>query len=260
MPASTSAGVSLLIRGSIATILFDQERTRNAMQLRTWLALPALIAEAERHAAVALIFLRGANGNFGTGNDIVELRALHGNPAAAKAFGSAMADAMQAVEEASKPVVVAIEGLCYGGSVALALAGDLRIAASNATFAITPAKLGVVYLQSDLHRLVAAVGAGQSKKLIYSAQPISATRAREIGLVDEVISADHFESELKLLTDPILRGSPFSLRRSKEMLRMVDPTPTETEESLASFVEATQGDDFVEGVDAFITKRSPRFR
>jgi len=44
------------------------------------------------------------------------------------------------------------------------------------------------------------------------------------------------------------------------MLRMVDPTPTETEESLASFVEATQGDDFVEGVDAFITKRSPRFR
>jgi len=57
-----------------------------------------------------------------------------------------------------------------------------------------------------------------------------------------------------------LRGSPFSLRRTKEMLRMVDPTPMETEESLASFVEATQGDDFVEGVDAFITKRSPRFR
>jgi enoyl-CoA hydratase/carnithine racemase len=260
MSAPTSEGVSLQIRGSVATIVFDQKRTRNAMQLRTWLGIPALIAAAERHVEVGLILLRGAHGNFGTGNDISEFGALHGDRAAARSFGKAMADAMQAVEAASKPVLVAIEGLCYGGSVALALAGDLRIAASNATFAITPAKLGALYLQSDLHRLVAAVGLGQSKKLIYSAQPISATRAEEIGLVDGVISSDKFEAELELLTDAILSGSPFTLRRTKEMLGMVAPTPTETEESLGIFVEATQGNDFVEGVDAFITKRSPRFR
>jgi enoyl-CoA hydratase/carnithine racemase len=162
---------------------------------------------------------------------------------------------------ASKPVIMAIEGLCYGASVALTLAGDLRIAATNASFGITPAKLGALYLQSDLHRLVAAVGLGQSKKLIYSAQPISAIQAREIGLVDEVISADQFESELKVLTDAILRGSSFTLRRTKDMLRSVDTTaiPEETDATLALFVEATQRDDFVEGVDAFMTKRRPRF-
>jgi enoyl-CoA hydratase/carnithine racemase len=260
MSASATEGVSLLIRDSVATILLDQKRRHNALGLKTWLALPVLIAAAERNAEVGLIVVRGAHGNFGAGNDLAEFGALHGKPAEAMVFARAMADGMRAVELASKPVVAAIEGLCYGGSVALTLTADLRIAADNATFAITPAKLGALYLQSDLHRLVATVGVGQSKKLIYSAEPIGAARAREIGLVDDVISASHFESELKRLTDAILRGSPFTLRRSKEMFGRVNPTPAETEESLNWLVEATQGHEFVEGVNAFIAKRTPRFR
>jgi enoyl-CoA hydratase/carnithine racemase len=262
MSASAGEGVSLLIREGIATVAFDQKRRHNAMPLSTWLALPTLIGAALRHAEAKLIILRGAHGNFGSGNDLTEFGALHGKPAAAKQFAKAMADAMQAVERSSKPVIMAIEGLCYGASVALTLAGDLRVAASNATFAITPAKLGALYLHSDLHRLIQAVGLGQSKKLIYTALPVSAIKAREIGLVDEVIAVEHFDSELKLLTDAILRGSQFTLRRSKEMLRVVGDasTPEETDETLASFVEATQRDDFVEGVSAFLAKRPPRFR
>ena len=144
----------------------------------------------------------------------------------------------------------------------MALAGDIRIAADDATFAITPARLGALYLQSDLHRLVAAVGLSQSKKLIYTALPISAAEARAIGLVDEVVSAEHFDSELKQLTDAILRGSRFTLRRTKEMFRSVGyvATPEETDATLAQFVDATQGNDFVEGVNAFMTKRTPLFR
>lgn len=260
MSASGTEGVSLQIRDSIAIILLDQPRRHNALGLKTWLALPLLVKSATSDADVGLIVIRGANSNFGAGNDLVEFGALYGKPAAAREFARAMAGAMQAVERCSKPVVVAIEGLCYGASVALTLAGDIRVAADDATFAITPAKLGALYLQSDLHRLVAAVGLGQSKKLIYSAEPISAARAQAIGLVDEVIAASHFESELKRMTDGILRGSPFTLRRSKEMLGRVNPTPAESDQSLDLFVAATQGIEFVEGVAAFVEKRLPRFR
>ncbi len=262
MLTSTSEGASLLLGGSVATILIDQKHRYNALGLRTWLVLPELVAAAEQHAETGVIVLRGAHANFGSGNDISEFGALHGDPAGAKAFGKAMADAMMAVETASKPVIVAVEGFCYGGSVALALAGDLRVAAANAKFAITPAKLGALYLQSDLHRLVSAVGLGRAKSLIYSAQPIDAARAQDIGLIDEVISADDFDTELERVTDVILRGSPFTLRRTKEMLRSVGnaATPAETDETLALFVEATQSDDFKEGIGAFLTKRLPRFR
>lgn len=253
-------GIALDIRGSVATIVFDWPRTHNAMRLKTWLALPAMIAAAEREAAVGALVLRGARGQFGTGNDLVEFGAVHGRPDAARAFGNAMAGAMRAVEEASKPVVVAIEGLCYGASVALALAGDVRLASSDAVLAITPAKIGALYLQSDLHRLVSAVGPGQSRQLIYSAEPISASNAHRIGLVDEMLAAAQFEAGLTARLDAILRGSPNSLRHSKRMLRRVNPTPEETAQSLDAFVEATQGDDFREGVSAFLAKRSPRFR
>ena len=260
MSAAINDGVSLLIRDSVAAVILDQKRKHNALSLRTWRALPLLIAAAESDAEVGLIVLRGAHGNFGAGNDLVEFGALGGHPAAAMAFARAMADAMRAVEQASKPVIVAIEGFCYGASVALALAADVRIAADAATFSITPAKLGALYLQSDLHRLVAAVGPGQSRKLIYSGETLDAARALAIGLVDDVVSALAFDVELARLTASMLEGSPFTLRRSKAMLGRIDPTPAETEESLGWFVEATQGHDFSEGVNAFFAKRSPRFR
>ena len=262
MTDSTDDCVFLGIRDSIATITFDQRLKRNAMQLRTWRALPALIDAAVQDPTAGLIVLRGAGGTFGAGNDLDELAALHGNAAAAEEFGRAMADAMLAVELASKPVLVAIERQCYGASVALALSGDMRIAADDATFAITPAKLGAVYLRSDLHRLVAAIGPGQSRMLIYSARTIDAARARDIGLVDDVVPSHRFEEELTLWTGAILRGSPSTLRLSKKMLRTVGqgPTPPETNESLAQFAGAMQSGEFAEGVKAFLEKRLPQFR
>ena len=148
----------------MATIVIDRQRRRNSLRLATWQRLPALITEAEGDPTVALIVIRGAGGQFGAGNDINEFSALHGDPVAAEAFGAAMAAAMQAIEAAAKPVIMAIEGVCYGAAVALALAGDLRIAADSASFAITPAKLGALYLASDLHRLVTAIGVGAEQK------------------------------------------------------------------------------------------------
>ena len=255
-------GVSLQVCGRVATLVLDRPDKRNAMQLRTWLALPSLVAAAGREAAVGLILVRGAGGHFGAGNDIAEFGALRADAAAAAAYGRAMAEAMQAVEAASKPVVMAIEGVCYGASVALVLAGDLRLAAQDASFAITPVKLGALYLRSDLQRLAAAVGVARAKALIYFAEPVGAPQARDLGLVDEVLSSGRFEAELSRRVDVILQGSPFTLRKTKEMLGSLGHgrAPLETDESLAWFVEATQSADFKEGVEAFLSKRAPRFR
>ncbi|WP_375381841.1 enoyl-CoA hydratase/isomerase family protein [uncultured Sphingomonas sp.] len=245
----------------VATIVIDRPSRRNALAIATWHALRAAVVAADADPRTRVILVRGAAGTFGAGNDLDEFAGLCGDPEGALAFGFAMATAMQAIETASKPVIMAIQGSCYGASVALALAGDLRFAADDASFAITPAKLGALYLRSDLHRLVAAVGAGHAKRLIYSAQAIDAARAERIGLIDEVLAADRFEEELGVFLQHVLRGSTYTVRRSKEMLSTVGAglAPPEDEESLASFVAATQGEDFREGVDAFLGKRAPRF-
>lgn len=156
---------------------------------------------------------------------------------------------------------MAIEGVCYGAALALSLAGDVRIASTNAVFSIPVAKLGAVYLRSDFERLVATIGMGQSKKLIYSSESFGAEQALRIGLVDEVFPEERFEPELRHLVETILARSPFTLLRSKAMLRQIGHggISRETSESLASFAEATQSDDFAEGISAFLTRRTARF-
>ena len=254
-------GVSLSISGQVATISLTNVGKRNALCLRTWLALPSLIAEADAAPGVRVILMRGEGGNFGSGNDISEIAELRGKPDAAKFFGAAMADAMRACESATRPLVMAIEGACYGASVALALCADMRIAADSAVFAITPAKLGAVYLQSDIHRLVRAIGAGQSHRMIFLAEPIDADEAVKIGLIQKVVPAGQFETHVDRMIDAIAKGSPFTLIQTKDMVRYgaLAKTPRETNATLALFVAATQGDDFGEGVQAFLDKRSPVF-
>lgn len=252
--------VRLELSGKVATIVLDNPGRKNAMGLSAWRTLAMVVRDADADERIRVIVLRGGGGDFGAGNDISEFGALIGDRSAAEEFGAAMAAAMSALEAATKPVIVAIEGVCYGASVALALSGDLRIAADDARFAITPVKLGALYLRSDLHRLVAAVGQGQARRLIYTAESIGADRAAAIGLVDEVVPAGSFDLELARRIDGLLQGSSYTLRRTKAMLFTLEPsTPPETAVSLAAFVDATQGADFAEGIAAFLTRRPPRF-
>jgi enoyl-CoA hydratase/carnithine racemase len=255
-------GASLQIDDGVATILFNRMQTRNAMLQATWRALPLLIAKADADPMVDAIMLRGAGGHFGAGNDISEFGVLRDDNSKCRQYGQDMADAMMAVETASKPVIAAIEGNCFGASVALALAADFRIAAADARIAIPPAKLGALYLRSDLHRLVAAIGQGQARRMIFTATPIVAAEAHTIGLVEKMAAPDDFEAELKTILQAIQHGSPYSLRHSKRLFGLVhgDKTPAEDDESLGWFVDAMQGADFAEGFAAFMEKRKPDFR
>ncbi len=261
MSDADTGGLSLSVAKGVATILFDRWAARNAMLLSTWGALADAVAAADGDPAVGVIVLRGAGGHFGSGNDIAEFAAHRGDRAGAEAYGWAMARAMAGIEQAAKPVIAAIEGSCFGASVAVALAADLRLASRDAVLAITPAKLGALYLRSDHHRLVAAVGQGQARRMIYTACALTAEQAAAIGLVEQCASAGRFEDELGVLTAAILAGSVHTLRHSKRLLCAVGAgiAPAETAESIGLFADAMQGPDFAEGVAAFLSKRAPRF-
>jgi enoyl-CoA hydratase/carnithine racemase len=261
MAEDIGPGVSLSVADAAATIWFDRPGARNAMLYRSWCKLPELIAAVDGDPRVGAVILRGSGGHFGAGNDIAEFASLRGNASAARDYGWAMARGMRAVETAAKPVIAAIEGCCFGASVALALAADLRIAPETARFGITPAKLGAVYLRSDHHRLVAAVGPGAARQLIYTARSIDAARAGAIGLVDDIYADHRFDLELAALIDTIASGSPHTLTHSKRMLRGAGcgEATEESEESIGWFVDAMLAQDFAEGTDAFLSKRSPIF-
>ena len=261
MMVTSDTVVLLAISGSVAKISFNRAASRNAMLHRSWLLLAQHVSDAANRPDVGVIVLRGVEGHFGAGNDITEFGQLRGDADSARRYGWAMADAMKAIETASKPVIAAIEGACYGASVALALAADIRLAAETAKFAITPAKLGALYLKSDHRRLVAMIGPARARQMIFTARSITAARADAIGLVDDIVPHAQFDAALDRLCADIVKGSRYTLYHSKQLLRMAAATeaPDETEDSIGGFVDAMMGADFSEGVDAFLTKRRPVF-
>ena len=148
--------IRLEIAAPLAEIILDQPQRRNALSLEMWAALPARLAEANADPAVKVLLLHGGGtGVFAAGADISEFPAIYGTEADARHSGQTIARALAALEDSPKPVIAAIEGPCIGGGVSLAVACDLRIATTSATFGITPARLGLVY-PPEIHRIVAA--------------------------------------------------------------------------------------------------------
>jgi enoyl-CoA hydratase/carnithine racemase len=144
-------------QGPIGVLRIDNPRRRNAMDLAMYAAVPDAVASL-LDDTLRVVVLRGEGDlAFGAGSDISEFRAERTGDAA-RHYNATEAAAADAIEHIPVPVIAAIHGACMGGGVGLALCADLRIAADDARFAITPAKLGVGYPPDAVQRLVAVVG------------------------------------------------------------------------------------------------------
>jgi enoyl-CoA hydratase/carnithine racemase len=243
----------------LAEIILDQPQRRNALSLEMWAMLPDLVAAANADPGVKVILLHGGGeGVFAAGADISEFPVVYGTPDAARQTGETIARALSAIEESPKPVIAAIEGACVGGGVSLAVATDLRIAASSATFGITPARLGLVYPPGDMQRLVHLVGPGSAKRLLFTGRIFDCAEAHRMGLVDEVVEADRVLPAARKLAAEIAGVSQWSVRATKKMMRgFREGEDAGSPEAAALFLEGFANPDFEEGVSAFIAKRRP---
>ncbi|MGG5819401.1 enoyl-CoA hydratase-related protein [Falsiroseomonas sp. HW251] len=255
-----TGAVRLLRRDVVATLLLDQPSRRNAMTSAMWRALPGLVEEAAADPAVAVLRVEGAGGHFCGGADIAEFAETYATPASTAAANSDIGAAVEALAGFPKPAIAVIRGACVGGGVALALACDLRFAAADARFAITPAKLGLIYGQADTTRLMRAVGAARAKDLLFTGRLLDAAEALRIGLVDEVRAPDVLDEAVAAWLAPVSSGPRAALRDIKAMIRAVqDGAPPGSPALRALFDDAFAGEDFREGYRAFLEKRAPRF-
>lgn len=260
IPYDGGEDVFIQVKDGAGTLVLNRPAKRNAIGEAMWRKLPFLLDLLEANAAVRFVAIVGAGGHFGAGNDIAELPALHAETPKAAGFARTMADGIARLAAFTKPTVAVIKGQCYGASLALALAADLRMAADDAVFAITPAKLGALYLKSDMIRLFDAVGRARGLEMIYTARTIGACEAEQIGLVNRAIPSARFDEEMADLASRIVSFSSSTMMATKAMMRNSCGDPhEETDDSLTWWIDATQGADFREGVSAFLDRRVPRF-
>ena len=252
--------VRLEKRGAIAHLLIDRAEKRNAFTQTMWEALPELLADAMADDAIKVVVLRSAEaGTFCAGADISEFGAGALDPEWRAKNQEAIRRAQHELARAEKPVIAAIDGDCVGGGCGLSIACDLRVASPRARFGITPAKLGLVYSLHDTNLLVDLVGPAQAKRILFTAELLPADEAQRIGLV-EVVGADPVAAGVAL-ADTIAAASSHSVRNTKKIVRRIlDGQADDDAETHALFGSAFVGDDFREGVSAFLEKRKAVFK
>jgi enoyl-CoA hydratase/carnithine racemase len=241
--------------GRVMHLFIDHPAKRNAMTQAMWEVLPEIIERADCDGGIHVILLVSATpGMFCAGADITQLLANKDNADWLAANQAAINRAQHVLARAFKPVVAFIDGDCIGGGCGLAMAADIRVATPRARFAITPAKLGLVYPLHDTKLLVDLVGPGQAKRLLFSGEVIDAQEALRIGLIEMI--ADTPDAVVSAISD----ASPWSAAAAKNFVRRVlDGQTADDAETLEIFAQSFTGSDFLEGSAAFVEKRKPKF-
>ncbi len=171
---------------------------------------------------------------------------------------------VRAIESFPSPVIALVEGGVWGGACELVFACDMIVATPEASFAATPAKLGVPYNVSGLLTFLTAATPHIAKELLYTGQPMSARRLESQGIINHVIPAEEISAFVHQLAQTIVENSPLAISVMKEQLRILgaaqplSPQDFERIQGLRRVVYRSA--DYREGIRAFKEKRKPVYR
>lgn len=250
--------IHITIEGKTEIITIDRPESLNALNAQTLNELSEALDEAEHNPSIRVIIVTGSGEkSFVAGADIKEF-ADYDSAAATQMSRKGQATVFDRIERLSKPVIAAINGFALGGGLELALACHIRYASENARLGLPEVTLGLIPGYGGTQRLPKLVGKGLANEIILSAKMISADRAKEIGLVNEVFPLSELMKKAKQLADLIAKNSPLAI---SEAIKAVNASDAENgfEKEMIAFGQLFDTADQTEGVAAFLEKRTPNF-
>ena len=250
------------IEDHVGTICLDHFEKRNALcgSLADEI-IKALENFVERRVRAVVLRARPGVKIWSAGHDVDELPEGHRDPLG---WYDPLRRLIRAIENHPAPVIAMIEGGVWGGACEMAMACDIVIAAPNATFALTPAKLGVPYNVSGMLTFLNSASLRTIKEMVFTARPVSAERALAAGLINHLVPLEELESFTYALAADIIDNAPLSIAVMKEELRILagahpmSPQGWERVQGLRRVVYDSA--DYAEGVKAFKEKRKPVYR
>lgn len=248
--------------GFITTVTLDNPAKRNALDVALLTELVAALEDARTRECRALI-LRAADGvrTWSAGHDIDDLPRDNSDPLQWTNPAEAV---LRAVREVPFPVIAAVEGGVWGAACNLVVTCDLVVATTSATFAITPAKLGVPYNTAGVNHFLAALPLAVAKEMFFTAEPITAEQAATWGLVNRVVEdGAAMTATATSVAQRIASLAPLSIAAIKaEMTALTDARTltSDTFERLTALRRAAwRSDDYREGLAAFAERRPATF-
>lgn len=237
----------------ICVIQLNRPEKRNAINPEMTLALDAALNEFEDNDDLWVAILTGYRAGFCAGTDLAESsgpRTERGGE-----YGVIR-------RSRRKPLIAAVEGMALGGGMEIVLACDLVVASASATFGLPEARRGVIATCGGLFRAQRALPLNIARQILLTGQPISADRAYQLGLVNEVTDDGAALTSAMALAQRIVLNSPVSVQESllathKAFNHADSAGWSDTETALAAVLRSA---DMAEGISAFFERRPPEWK
>ena len=202
-------------------------------------------------------------GVWSAGHDIRELPLTGSDPLG---YDVAMERLLRKVQDTPIPVIACTNGTVWGGACDLCLSCDMIVSSDDATFAITPAKLGIPYTASGSMHFIKQLGMNKAREMFFLGRPIAANDAYNVGLINRVAKEEELEKVLEedFLT-PLRKNSVLSISAIKRQFRILSRAATtisaENFERINAFrAHVIKGPDYHEGIQSFLEKRPPKYQ
>lgn len=246
----------------IGTITFNNPATRNSLSSDLLSELIETLQLFEKRKARAVI-IRAENGVkiWSSGLDIRELPIPGRDPLS---YNDPLEQLLRAIQLFPAPVIAMIEGGVWGGACDLAFICDMVVGCPTASFAITPAKIGVPYNSTGILHFINVVGPRLTREMFFTAKPIDAERALQVGILNRLVPTEELERFTVGMALQIAQNSPLAIAVIKEQLRLLGnshPLSPETFERIQGLRRKVYDSaDYLEGKSAFYEKRPPKFK
>jgi enoyl-CoA hydratase/carnithine racemase len=253
--------IHYLADGHVGTVTLESPGKLNAVSVAMWLELRNVFEALRDDAIIQCVVVRGAGGNFAAGADVDEFSTVRFDEVSGRRFHlEILGPAVEAIRNVPQPVVAAIDGVCVGGGLEIAVACDLRIAAEGARMGAPTGRLGFPFALPEMRPLIELVGPAVAAELLIAGRLLNSQEAYAKGLVTRVVPRDQLDAAVDETVRGILAGSPLAARLNKENIRLLLArgmayTQHDLDESFRFFAS----DDYREGVAAFLGKRTPHF-
>ncbi len=246
--------------GAVATIWMNRPQRHNAFDAALIAELTQAFTQLGTDDDTRIVILSGRGKSFSAGGDLNWMKA-----AGEAGFDTNLADAEKLAQmfrilaEIPKPTIARVHGAALGGGMGLASACDICVASTQASFATSEVRLGIIPAVISPY-VLRAIGVRQASRYFLTAERIDAAQALQIGLVHEVAEAEALDVAIDDLTSALLKGGPQAQAAAKRLIRNVagkmmgDALAQETAHTIAAL---RMNAEAREGLSAFLDKRAP---
>ena len=243
----------------LTTLYLNHPEKHHAFDAAMMDALTEALETSARDDATRVVLLASEGSHFCAGGDLGWMKSQFGADRDSKIREARrLAGMLKTLNNLPKPVIVRVQGDAYGGGLGLMAAADIVVASDNARFALSETRLGLIPAVIGPF-IIAKIGGARVREIFITGSRMDATRARNLGLVSQVVPADELDAVVRQEIDTALKASPEAMSRAKQLCRKITAAnlDAQIESAITALADCWDNEETQAGLKAFFDKSPP---